>query len=257
MRSLRDLQQSLGACLLASDAPVLDEAIAGEAAIRFGVYRNNVIVSLQKVLADDFPAILKLVGEEFFRMAARAFIRRSPPVSRVLAEYGAGFADFLDAFEPADGHPYLGDVARLERALDEALVAQEAAPLSPRALASLPAEAYAEMQLELHPTRRLLRSRYPVAKIRRLALGEIGENESVSLDEGPVRLLVIRPQTEVFIHDLSEADYAFVTAIDDGLPLSKAVDAGLEADPGFDTPRCLKRLLDARAFAGFTLKDSR
>ncbi len=41
---------------------------------RFNVYRNNVVVSLTRVLRDAFPATARLVGEEFFAAMARVYI---------------------------------------------------------------------------------------------------------------------------------------------------------------------------------------
>ncbi|MEO8121927.1 MAG: DNA-binding domain-containing protein, partial [Rhodoferax sp.] len=40
---------------------------------RFAVYRNNVMVSLIDALADTYPVVQELVGEEFFRAMARVF----------------------------------------------------------------------------------------------------------------------------------------------------------------------------------------
>ena len=55
-----------------------------DAAQRFGVYRNNVTVSLIEALADTFPVVQQLVGQAFFHAMAGEFVRRSPPVSPIL-----------------------------------------------------------------------------------------------------------------------------------------------------------------------------
>src|SRR5437868_3298584 len=83
---------------------------------RFAVYRNNVAVGLIQALASRFPAAKKIVGEEFFAGMARAYIGLHPPQSPVLLRYGDDFANFVQAFEPASGLPYLPDVIRLEAA---------------------------------------------------------------------------------------------------------------------------------------------
>ena len=46
-----------------------------DAAQRFGVYRNNVTVSLIDAVADTFPVVQQLVGADFFRAMAGAFVR--------------------------------------------------------------------------------------------------------------------------------------------------------------------------------------
>ena len=82
-------------------------------ALRFAVYRNNVVVSLVAALADTFPVVRELVGADFFTAMARLYVAEQPPSSPVLAHYGDGFADWLAQFEPAANLPYLADMAPL------------------------------------------------------------------------------------------------------------------------------------------------
>lgn len=56
----------------------------------------------------------RLVGEEWFRAAAAAFVARERPNTPSLQAYGATFAAFLADFAPAAERPYLAGVARLE-----------------------------------------------------------------------------------------------------------------------------------------------
>ena len=79
---------------------------------RFSVYRNNVIVSLTEALEQTFPAIQNLLGEEYFKALARAFVVQHPPKSPVLIWYGADFAAFIEAFPPLEAYPYLATSAR-------------------------------------------------------------------------------------------------------------------------------------------------
>jgi uncharacterized membrane protein YphA (DoxX/SURF4 family) len=81
---------------------------------RFAIYRNNVMVTLIDALADCYPVVNALVGEEFFRTMAREFAGHHFPSSPIMAEYGNGFAEFIETFAPAATLPYLSDMARLE-----------------------------------------------------------------------------------------------------------------------------------------------
>ena len=85
---------------------------------RFAVYRNNVYHSLICALEDTYPVVERLVGEEFFRACGRAFLDGGGfPRHAPLHDFGEGFGDFLDGFAPASARlPWLGDVARVERA---------------------------------------------------------------------------------------------------------------------------------------------
>ena len=110
-------------------------------AARLAVYRHHVLRSLTDALLATFPVVARLVGEGFFRYAADRYVRAEPPAGPCLFEYGAGFGGFLAGFSACAPYPFLGDVARLEWAMNAAIHAAEAAPLAPAALAGVPAEA--------------------------------------------------------------------------------------------------------------------
>jgi len=67
----------------------------------FAVYRNTVMKGCIDALQANYPAVARLVGEEWFRAAAAVYVREHLPRTPMLLEYGAGFADFLARFEPA------------------------------------------------------------------------------------------------------------------------------------------------------------
>src|SRR5207237_10685968 len=138
---LADRQRAFSEALLDRDRPVPPGPVGpdGEPSPRrFGVYRNNVVASLAAALKDTFPAICRIVGEEFFGAMARSYVLQAPPASPILLDYGDSFPDFIAGFEPAATLPYLADVARIERAWNEAYHAAEAAPLDPTAFAAVP-----------------------------------------------------------------------------------------------------------------------
>ena len=133
------VQAEFAAALLDAERPVPAGLCAwngSDPARRFAVYRNNVIVSLVGALADTFPVLRQLVGDEFFDAMAGLYVRAHPPTSPVLAHYGEGLADWLAAFDPARALPYLSDMARLERARIAACHAGDAQPLAAEAIAA-------------------------------------------------------------------------------------------------------------------------
>lgn len=115
MNGFADIQRAFAGAVLDTDAAVpapVSRKAGGVPSQRFGVYRNNVYASLIDVL--DFPVVMCLVGEDFFRTMARAYIEGEPPRSAVLLRYGAGFPAFVAGFPPAAPVPYLADMASLE-----------------------------------------------------------------------------------------------------------------------------------------------
>ena len=66
-------QAAFAAALLDPQRPCpegLFSANGADPASRFAVYRNNVQSSLINALADSYPVVLQLVGDEFFRAMA-------------------------------------------------------------------------------------------------------------------------------------------------------------------------------------------
>ncbi|HYA81246.1 MAG TPA: DNA-binding domain-containing protein, partial [Methylocystis sp.] len=136
---------------------------------RFAVYRNNVVVGLVDALAERFPVVLRLVNEEFFRAMAGAHVRRTPPSSPILAQYGAEFPAFIEGFASARELPFLADVARLEYAVGLAYHAADATPLPLEDIAEA-LKSQPDRRLVLHPSVQLASSRHPIVDIWRSQL---------------------------------------------------------------------------------------
>ncbi len=245
-------QERFAACLLGA-SPAIPAGVIGPGgrpgASRFAVYRNNVAVGLTDALAANFPAVLRIVGDEFFRGAARAFAVRHPPASPVLLDYGAGFADFIAGFAPAAPLPYLADVARIECAWTEAYHAAEAAPLGPAALAAVPIDRVAGLRFAVHPSLRVLTSSFPALTIWRMNVGD-GVPAPIDLDAGGEDSLILRPGADVEARSIPPGGVAFLTALADGASLADAAERALAAVPGFELATHLSALIGAGAFIG-------
>lgn len=127
--ALAELQQwMLGAIVADSAEPeAVRDRISGDGrlgpegriAIYAGGYRSRLLESLQ----NEFPALRLLVGDTVFELFARSYIAAHPPRHFSLYDYGARFADHLEATRPAEGSGPLAGlpaaVARLERARAE------------------------------------------------------------------------------------------------------------------------------------------
>lgn len=151
---LAGFQDAFAAALLDPEAPAQGPIAALVSQPGFAVYRNTVMKGCIDVLQANYPAVARLVGEEWFRAAAAVFVRAHPPRVPMLAEYGADFAQFLSSFEPAQDLPYLPAVAQLDRAWTEAHQAADAPALEATALAAFTPEQLAALHLVPHPAAR-------------------------------------------------------------------------------------------------------
>ncbi len=214
---------------------------------RFAVYRNNVAVSLGEALRATYPALVRLLGEDYFRALAAEFVSLHPPRSPVLLEYGAGFGDFIDAFPPLASYPYLGDVARLEYAWLCAFHAADSAPLSPHILSGIDAAALETLRFKVHPATYVARSRYPVVAL--FQANRDGAGEGVSGGPVPEAALVTRPGLSVHVRRLACGEAVFLEALIAGATLAEAAAAAqAEAEP-FDPAQAIALMLEAGVFA--------
>jgi hypothetical protein len=168
----------------------------------FSVYRNTVRSGLCEALRLSYPVTDRLVGSPFFDRAALAFARHEPPHEPVLARYGAGFAGFMSAMAEIRDLPYLGDVMRLEWAVDQAgLDAPGFAEA--RTMLMLPTP-QGQASLALAPSLRLLRLDHAVLAIWRSVTEErLDELEAADWRTGPEFLAIHHDDEDVVVTALS------------------------------------------------------
>jgi len=118
------------------------------------VYRNTAIKGATDALADNYPTVAQILGEQAFAAIAAAFVDRCPPDNPVLASYGAGFADWLEGHEFGQALPYLSGVAQIDRFQTESHLAAEAPILAPSMVEGLSAEQWSASTAVLHPATR-------------------------------------------------------------------------------------------------------
>lgn len=215
---------------------------------RFGIYRNNVIVSLVDALADSYPVVQTLVGVDFFRAMAREFVYQSPPRSPVLAWYGDDFPGFVAAFPPVAELPYLTDVARLEWLRVESWHAADADALPEAELLALLAdtERLPATRFTLHPALRVMQSVHPVVSLWAAHQTDdpVTALECVDMACGEAAVLV-RPALGVEIIPVEPGTAGFITRLQAGQAFSAAIDG-----EAFDLPATLGLLIRHGALVG-------
>lgn len=92
------------------------------------VYLDNYRGQLMGCLEDSFPKTLAWIGHRRFQAVAADHIERCSPSSWTLDDYAPGFPASLTKAWPHD--PEVGELARLEHALDAAFIALDAHALT-------------------------------------------------------------------------------------------------------------------------------
>jgi hypothetical protein len=232
MADLADLQARMARALLTGRF----EAIAARfrpgpihAAEGLSVHRDTALGGLLHALRLSHPTVLALVGEEFFRQAALAFIERSPPRGAWLTGYGEGFAGFLAGYDHARGLPYLADAARFDFAVEAVGHAERGR--------DGPSADLGETVLSLDASLRLVELDYPADAIRD-ALDDEERLAAIDMRPGRRTLALWRLPDGAGVRRLSPVSAAFVKAVLAGADLSE-----------FDAPEDALAVLPAEVFS--------
>lgn len=258
MTSLRELQGAMAAALAGDAGVPLAPLVVGDGLspdTRVAIYRNNVRVTFLNALETGYPALVRLVGADYFRQLTDDYREQHPSTSGNLQHAGAALPAYLAARFAGTRYAYLADVAALEWAYQEVLFAADGAPLDVAGLATLTPADYERLCLELSPAARLLESRYPTTRIWRANRPETLDDGPIDLDAGGERVLLLRIGLEVEIHRLPPAEYAFLATLAAGEPLPRALDAAAAHQSAAPPESLLARFVAAQALVGFRLAD--
>lgn len=226
---LLTLQQSMqAACYGEADgfAATLRHLSPGAIAVDRALYIHvaTVTAALTGVLQQAYPSLATRLDGPAFADAARCHLRRHPPQAAILSAYGDGFgADLPDG---------LAILAAADWAAHLAYFAADADPLPVQALAGLPPEALASLNLPLVPAARLVDGDSVLLEDWQNGRADvIAVPPVLPLDSAQAALLVWRGSDLQVAATLLPADAsAFVRALADGCDLLTA--SALLADPG-------------------------
>ncbi|MGA8155717.1 MAG: DNA-binding domain-containing protein [Rhodoplanes sp.] len=210
---------------------------------RFAVYRNNVVVSLIDALATRFPAVQRIVGEEFFRAMAGVFVRAHPPRSPLMMTYGEGLPAFIETFAPAAELPYLADVARLEAARTRAFHAADATALPAEAFSALDPTDLETLRIRFSPGTAIVRSSHPIVTIWAM---NADEAEPAPIEDWCGEdALISREGFDVVVRRLPPGGAVFLSRLLADATLANAAYAAMQDSAAFDLAENIAGLISA------------
>jgi hypothetical protein len=238
-RSLAGLQAGFSAALRARGAAaddavraltdcIVDDGLAP--ASRVQVYRNNVRAMFDGALARTYPVLKRRVGDACFRELAMQYRTDHPSRSGDLHWVGKAFASWLEVRVGGSDYAWLADLARLEWACEESLVASRLCPLDPQALARVAPETLADIGLRLQPGLRSVSSEFPIWSVWQANQGEASGNP-VDPELGPQHVVIACTDDGLVLHSIPADQFRFVAQLASGAPLGEALEAsGLEVE---------------------------
>ena len=240
--------------LLDPAAPVPDGLLDGkdkQTVKRYGVYRNNVTVSLIDALKTGFPLVVKLLGEQNFEGIVALYVRSTPPSSPLMMFYGAEFPEFLAGFQPVAHIGYLPDAAQLDLELRRSYHARDTDPFDPSPLADLSPEALMDATFVLAPATRIISSVWPLYDI-----WHYNQSSDAPKPRGHAQdVLITRPEFDPIPQPLPDGGALWLSALAAGSTFGSAHDKAANAHPSFDLTANLTLALNGQAFAEIHHKD--
>jgi hypothetical protein len=219
--ALRELQQQFVREVLYRESvgllpTILERGLRADR--RLAIYRNNARENFALALEAAFPLLLACMGDDEFRKLAWSYQRACPSPAGNLFHLGERLPRFLADHLSGTGDECLIDVACLEWAVQESLVAADSeAALDLTALAEVPVARQADLRFHMHPSVRLLATRYGVFQSWEAL--QVGRPLARPVS-APEHILVRRLADGVQLQRVPELDLAWLEALLEGVTFS-------------------------------------
>ena len=254
--SLQKTQENFVTALLNVDQVPSCEQLFSTApdkvADRMAFYRGNVTGNWAQALANAFPVIKQLVGEEFFVELSRQYGRIYPSQSGDLNQFGENFPRFLKDLATVASYPYFFDVATLEWQVHCAYYSANVNAFSWPQFLELNEENIPQRVLTCRPSTTLFSSQWASVQVWHAHQGEEVAALDVPIDQASFAL-ISRQQWTVTVTPLAEASYAALTALKAGKSLEQALETAIAYDENFDIAGQLKHWFEQEAFTKIEL----
>lgn len=195
---------------------------------RFDAYRNNAWQFFVAALEQTFPVVERRVGNEFFRRLASEYRSAHPSRCGDLHWVGAEFPAWLAGRMAGTGYEWLADLARLEWAVTDAVVAATAPSAALDSLQHIGPEALVDLRLTLHPSVRCVASAFPVWSVWQA--NQDGDAPPVDLAQGCEYCVVACIGDRPVIYRIEATDHRLLGRLAQGDTLGEALQES-GADP--------------------------
>ncbi len=221
---------------------------------RFAIYRGNLLAIWVKTLANAYPVVQRLVGEDFFEDLARVYGKQYPSASGNLNFFGENFSDFLMRHESLRDYPYIAPVAQLEWLLHQSYYAEDREKISLSQLISQTGTDVQLVVLHFAPDVSFHQSQFATAAIWQAHQTAEVEDLKVPIDT-PTYCIISRPQWRAQILEISESAFHALKALRRGQTLESALDLALQHQANFDVGAQLQTWFAAGLFVGHSCKE--
>jgi hypothetical protein len=256
MPRLCDLQQAFAEAIVEGKYQTATAAMAadGSALRSIALYRRFIRNNFVQVLRVTYPVLHRLVGDSYFGVLARGYIKKYPSICGDLFLYGRHLPALLQHIEAP---PLLVELARLEWACHEVYQAADSSPLAPQQLQVMVSADPSRVTIQFHQTARFLYFPVPVHRVWQALQPDASPDEVVDLPipEQQTGVVVTRSDGKVQVTLLAWLDYRVVEALSQGADVASIEQMALEFEPEFDFARMMTTLLNLHVIAGCSVEE--
>lgn len=216
MKQLAQLQNDFQAYLLDStkgaafkNQIVNDKKVGVKA--RLGIYADAYRLRIIEALANSYPILKALLGDDLFEKVARSYIDKFPSTYRNMRWVGDKMSEHLQTSFPQ--YPIAAQMATFEWALGLAFDAEDTPILSLQDLAEIPPKNWADLRFKFHPSMQLLNLNYNVLRVWQALNAEETPPKVAQINEPCV---VWRKHLNSHYRSLDAAEYAAIQFVNSG-----------------------------------------
>ncbi|MBL8510414.1 MAG: putative DNA-binding domain-containing protein [Betaproteobacteria bacterium] len=230
MTSLAQLQMQFQDYLLTGTpeiaADIVDDSRVGRDT-RLGIYKDAYRLRLIEALSSDYAAVRAIAGDELYEAIANDYIHTHPSTYPNIRWYGDTLADFI-AHDPRCAlQPELVDIARFEWAMTLAFDAPDQPILHLNDLATLPEDAWPDLQLVTQQSLQLLPLHWNAPALWKFARQDT-PRPSATRSELPITWAIWRQQLTPYYRSLSTDEAWALSATQQGATFAELCEGLIE-----------------------------
>lgn len=177
------------------------------------IYANMYFYRIRDSLKENFPAILKIIGENRFHNLITDYLIKYPPTHFSLRYAGQHLPCFIKRHPLARQYPYLSDLCQFEWLLLKAFDSADSPFITLEDLKTIPPEKWERLKLTLVPSSMMKRFDWPVDEIHQKTMKRQGTS---SFKKTTKWIRIGRKDMKVHYRGISSSEFKAFSALTKG-----------------------------------------
>lgn len=191
---------------------------------QLNVYINAYRYRLHDVVAEDYPILKKYLGDDAFFALIRAFVSKMQPTHFNIGRFALKLTEFVTKHLPKD--IFAQELCQLETAIAQLADTEETAPLEPKHLDGVTADAFMKTALYTRKALALMAFAYPVNSYYRKAMDDkiMAEKPLKKPRRKASYLAIFRHEDVIWRMDLEVAEHHLLAKLSSGMVVGDALE---------------------------------